>query len=94
MSDIVARLRGVDHESVEDCFLLSPLFAHAADEIIRLRAELADARNKALEEVNEKVVSLTFNYDKAGSDDYDQGWCSGLNKASDVICAMKNGRNG
>ncbi|MCM2453372.1 hypothetical protein [Agrobacterium vitis] len=60
MSDIVERLRGVDHESVEDCFLLSPLFAHAADEITRLRTELADARNKALEEAAmriEKIIS-------------------------------------
>lgn len=35
--DIVARLRAVDHMSVEDCFLQSYLFAAAADEIARLR---------------------------------------------------------
>jgi hypothetical protein len=34
---IVARLRAVDHMSVEDCFLQSHLFAAAADEIDRLR---------------------------------------------------------
>lgn len=37
--DIVERLRGVDHMSVEDCFLQSSLFEKAADEIERLRAE-------------------------------------------------------
>lgn len=41
MSDLVERLRAVDHMSVEDCFLQSPLFAYAADEIERLRARVA-----------------------------------------------------
>lgn len=40
MSDIVERLRAVDHGSVEDCFCQSPLFAQAADEIERLRERL------------------------------------------------------
>jgi len=39
--DIVERLRSIDHMSVEDCFLQSPMFSKAADEIERLRAELA-----------------------------------------------------
>lgn len=45
------RLRAVDHMSVEDCFLQSPLFAQAADaldakdaEIERLKLELAASR--------------------------------------------------
>lgn len=42
MSDLTERLRAIDHMSVEDCFLQSPLFAHAADEIDRLNAQLAD----------------------------------------------------
>lgn len=37
MTDIVERLRAVDHMMVEDCFLQSHLFAQAADEIERLR---------------------------------------------------------
>ena len=41
--DIVARLRAVDHMSVEDCFLQSHLFAGAADEIEALRRELRRA---------------------------------------------------
>lgn len=40
MTDIVKRLRAVDHMSVEDCFLQSHLLAQAADEITRLRAAL------------------------------------------------------
>ena len=40
MSDLVAKLRSIDHESVEDCFCQSPLFAQAADEIERLRERL------------------------------------------------------
>jgi hypothetical protein len=40
MTDIVKRLRAIDHLSVEDCFLQSPLFGNAADEIERLRAAL------------------------------------------------------
>lgn len=43
--DLVARLRAVDHMSVEDCFLQSSLFAHAAD-----RLEAAEARVRELEE--------------------------------------------
>ena len=37
MTDIVERLRAVDHSCVEDCFTQSPLFSEAADEIDRLR---------------------------------------------------------
>jgi len=37
MTDIVKRLRAIDHLSIEDCFLQSPLFGNAADEIERLR---------------------------------------------------------
>ena len=40
MTDIVKRLRAVDHMSVEDCFLQSHLLAQAADEITRLRSGL------------------------------------------------------
>ena len=58
MSDIVERLRGVDHLSIEDCFLQSPLFDQAANEITCLRQLLSEAekrereaRAKAVEEV-------------------------------------------
>ena len=50
MRDLVRELRSVDHSSVEDCFLLSPLFGHAADEIERLRREVQEARAAALQE--------------------------------------------
>lgn len=40
-SEIVKALRNIDHGSMEDCFLQSPLFEKAADEIERLRAENA-----------------------------------------------------
>lgn len=44
MSDIVERLRSINHLSVEDCYLQSPLFTRAADEIERLREERDEAR--------------------------------------------------
>lgn len=50
MSDLVRKLQAVDHMSVEDCFLQSPLFGQAAAEITRLQKELDTAREDALEE--------------------------------------------
>lgn len=44
MSDIVDILEAIDHGSVEDCFLQSPMFAKAAAEIRRLRADLEKAK--------------------------------------------------
>ena len=44
MTDIVERLRAIDHMSVEDCFLQSPLFLRAAEEIEHLRLSLSEAR--------------------------------------------------
>ena len=44
--ELVARLRAVDHMSVEDCFLQSPLFAHAADCIERLNGALVAANER------------------------------------------------
>jgi hypothetical protein len=49
MADLVDQLRKVDHGSVEDCFLQSPLFAKAANEIERLRAENVMLRREAAE---------------------------------------------
>lgn len=43
MSDLVERLRAVDHASVEDCFMQSNLLNEAAAEIERLRTALASA---------------------------------------------------
>ena len=40
MTDIVERLRAIDHMSVEDCFLQSYMFEYAAEEIERLREAL------------------------------------------------------
>jgi len=37
MTDLIERLKAVDHTSLEDCFAQSPLFAQAADEITRQR---------------------------------------------------------
>ena len=45
--DIVARLRAVDHMSVEDCFLQSHLYASAAAEIAGLRELLRQERGIA-----------------------------------------------
>jgi len=43
--ELVKRLRAVNHMCVEDCFLQSPLFGHAADaiEALQARAEAAEA---------------------------------------------------
>lgn len=49
MSDIVERLRAVDHMNVEDCFVQSSLFSHAADEIEHLRTALATKEAETLE---------------------------------------------
>lgn len=45
--DLVARLNAVDHMCVEDCFMQSPLFSHAATRIQELEAE-RDALKAAL----------------------------------------------
>lgn len=45
---LVERLRAVDHESVEDCFMLSPLFEVAASAIERLVRERDEARERAV----------------------------------------------
>src|SRR5690606_36953137 len=39
VEELVKRLRGVDHMSVEDCFLQSYLFSYAADKLEELAAE-------------------------------------------------------
>lgn len=45
VEELVKRLRGVDHMSVEDCFLQSPLFGHAADKLEELAAEVERVRD-------------------------------------------------
>ena len=45
MTDLIERLKAVDHTSLEDCFLKSPLFAQTADEIDSLTNELIEARD-------------------------------------------------
>ena len=45
--ELVKNLRGVDHASVEDCFLMSPSFAKAADAIEALVKERDDANSDA-----------------------------------------------
>lgn len=59
MTDIVERLKAVDHLSVEDCFTQSPLFSQAAEEITRLRQLLSEAE-AALDE-REIASGLTSN---------------------------------
>ena len=46
MTDIVERLKAVDHLSVEDCFTQSPLFSQAAEEITRLRQLISEAEKR------------------------------------------------
>jgi hypothetical protein len=55
--DIVARLRAVDHMSVEDCFLQSHLFAVAADEVERLRAALRECAGDLEDELKARYGS-------------------------------------
>lgn len=81
MSDIVERLRAVDHQSLEDCFLQSPLFDKAADEISRLRTALSEAEQRARREALEEAATLaegsakTFNFQEAlaNGDDIEVG---------------------
>jgi len=47
-NDLVKRLRGVDHMCVEDCFMQSPLFSHAADRIEELEDKLEKANDLLL----------------------------------------------
>jgi hypothetical protein len=47
--ELVKRLRHVDHLSVEDCFLQSPLYGDAADRIEALTEQLEAARLDAKE---------------------------------------------
>lgn len=58
MDDLVKRLRAVDHMSVEDCFLQSPLYGHAADAIEALQARVAelDTTISNLRKVNEQYL--------------------------------------
>lgn len=48
-NDLVKRLRAVDHLSVEDCFLQSPLYGDAASRIEALTEQLEAARLDAKE---------------------------------------------
>lgn len=51
---LVKRLRGVDHMSVEDCFLQSHLFGHAADKLEELAAANERLRG-ALEQIEQQL---------------------------------------
>ena len=61
---LVKRLRAVDHLSVEDCFLQSPLYGDAADRIEALEDKLAKAV-KALDKIAGKVPYADDPYDIA-----------------------------
>lgn len=74
--DLVARLRAVDHMSVEDCFLQSPLFGAAADRleaaearVRELEAQLAEAYERAAKEAETCWVTYTG---RAGDDEREQ----------------------
>lgn len=58
MSDIVKVLEAIDHGSVEDCFLQSPMFAKADDEITRLRAALASAEVRVWNDAIEAAAKV------------------------------------
>ena len=74
-NDLVKRLRAVDHLSVEDCFLQSPLYAYAADRIEALEAKLAKAVEAAYREgflsgtedgwVNNPRIDVGWKYSRA-----------------------------
>ena len=57
-ADLVKRLRAIDHENLEDCFLQSPYFSKAADRIEQLEAALtrANAATAAAYEVAARRV--------------------------------------
>lgn len=55
VEELVKRLRGVDHMSVEDCFLQSPLFGHAADKLEELAAENERLRQTLQAEIEKAV---------------------------------------
>lgn len=55
--DLVKQLKAVDHESVEDCFLQSPLFAKAAARIEAQEAEIA-GRDTFIKELSDALLSI------------------------------------
>lgn len=54
--ELIKRLRDVDHLSVEDCFLQSPLYTHAADRIEGLMWE-RDAAWKKVAEADARITN-------------------------------------
>lgn len=75
MDDLVKRLRAVDHISVEDCFLQSPLYGHAADAIEALQARVAELEIEA-ERRDEQILDMI---EASG-----QTCACGYDKASDI----------
>lgn len=63
-SDIVERLRAVDHTSLEDCFLQSSLFAQAADRIEILETE-AQCDKEYMANMRSRIEALQAELAKA-----------------------------
>jgi len=69
---LVQCLRAVDHGSVEDCFMQSPLYGRAADRIEALEAEVAAAHEAGYELAKKEALQSGWHlrrYDLAKRDD-------------------------
>lgn len=94
--DLVKWLRAVDHMSVEDCFLQSPLFARAADHIeametenAKLQSSLCDAVatiGRLSREIGEAIGKLEAS-EMAG---VVNGWRERAEKAEKLLAKMTN----
>lgn len=99
--DIVRALNEVDHESLEDCFLQSPLFLHAAEYITNMQQYISeleqrekDARVKALEDAATLAEgsAKNFNFQEAlaNGDDIEVGAKSEQLSIAIAIRALKD----
>ena len=81
--ELTKALRGVDHMSVEDCFLLSPLFGRAADLIDQQAARIAELEDKlhAAVECHEKAEDER---EKAEAE-RDAAWIAGRDAAAEAV---------
>jgi hypothetical protein len=91
--DLVKKLRAVDHLSVEDCFLQSPLYGDAADRIEALEAKLAKTE-KALEGCmiggNHLVTWLPENHLPADTDPLAALVRHGAGVSHDIWCCWRS----
>jgi nucleoside phosphorylase len=80
--ELTIALRGVDHMSVEDCFLLSPLFGRAADLIDQQAARIAELE-ALLKKTDEGWEAEAGERQKAEAR-ADAAWIAGRDAAAEV----------